>query len=77
VAAAYATFAVFQILTLLGSGYSISIGLSEIGIYLIVSITVFFLTETIIYLDIKNDSYTKYFAGFLFLSGILLCLKSI
>lgn len=77
VAAAYATFAIFQILTLLGSGYSISTRLSEIGFYMMVSIAVFFLTEKMIYLDIKNDSYTKYFAVFLFLSGILLCLKSI
>lgn len=77
VAAAYATFAVFQILTLLGSGYSINTKLSEIGLFLIVSVTVFFLTETIIYLDIKNDSYTKYFAVFLFISGILLFVKSI
>ena len=77
VAVSYATFAIFQILTLLGSGYSVSARLSGIGVYLIVSIAVFTLTEKMVYVDIKNDSYTKYFAVFLFISGILLCVKSI
>jgi uncharacterized membrane protein YfcA len=77
VAVSYATFAIFQILTLLGSGYSVSARLSGIGVYIIVSIAVFTLTEKMVYVDIKNDSYTKYFAVFLFLSGILLCVKSI
>ena len=77
VAVSYATFAIFQILTLLGSGYSVSARLSGIGVYLIVGIAVFTLTEKMVYVDIKNDSYTKYFAVFLFLSGILLCVKSI
>lgn len=77
VAVSYATFAIFQILTLLGSGYNISTSLSGIGIYLIAGIAVFLVTEKMVYMDIKNDSYTKYFAVFLFLSGILLCVKSL
>ncbi len=77
VAVSYATFATFQILTLLGSGYSVDIRFSGIGIYLIVSMTIFILTEKIVYMDINNENYSKYFAVFLFLSGILLCVKSI
>lgn len=77
VAVSYATFAIFQILTLLGSGYDVSSRLSGIGIYLIVGIAIFALTEKLIYVDLGNDSYTKYFAVFLFLSGILLVVKSI
>lgn len=77
VAVSYATFATFQILTLLVSGSSIDIGLSGIGIYLIASMTIFILTEKIVYMDINNENYSKYFAVFLLLSGVLLCIKSI
>jgi hypothetical protein len=77
VAASYATFAIFQILTLLGSGYSVNTRLSGVGIYLIASVTIFILAEKIVYMDIKNEHYTKYFALFLFLSGMSLCIKSI
>ncbi|MHC4183735.1 MAG: hypothetical protein ACYSR0_10325 [Planctomycetota bacterium] len=77
VAVSYATFATFQILTLLVSGYSADIRLSGIGIYLIVGMTIFILTEKIVYMDINNENYSKYFAVFLLLSGVLLCVKSI
>jgi uncharacterized membrane protein YfcA len=77
VAVSYATFATFQILTLLVSGYSADIRLSGIGIYLIVGVTIFILTEKIVYMDINNENYSKYFAVFLLLSGVLLCVKSI
>ena len=77
VALSYATFATFQILTLLVSGYRIDITFSGIGIYLIAGITVFILTEKLVYMDIKNENYSKYFAVFLFLSGVSLCVKSI
>jgi uncharacterized membrane protein YfcA len=77
VALSYATFATFQILTLLVSGYRIDITFSGIGVYLIPGITVFVLTEKLVYMEIKNENYSKYFAVFLFLSGVLLCVKSI
>jgi hypothetical protein len=76
VALSYATFAAFQILTLLVSGYSIDIGFSGIGSYLLIGITVFIFTEKLIYMEIKNENYSKYFATFLLFSGILLCVKS-
>lgn len=77
VAVSYASFAIFQILTLMASGYNVDIKLSEIGIYLIVSITIFIFTEKIIYMDINNKNYSKNFAVFLLISGMLLCAKSI
>jgi uncharacterized membrane protein YfcA len=77
VALSYATFATFQILTLLVSGYKIDLRLSGIGMYLIAGITIFMVTEKFVYADINNANYSKYFAVFLFLSGMLLCVKSI
>jgi uncharacterized membrane protein YfcA len=76
VAVSYATFAIFQIITLVVSGYSFNIGLSGIGAYVIVGITIFLLTEKIVYMDINNKNYSLSFAAFLLLSGILLCVKS-
>jgi len=76
VAVSYATFAIFQIITLMVSGYSFNIGLSGIGIYVIIGITIFLLTEKIVYMDINNKNYSRSFAAFLLLSGILLCVKS-
>lgn len=76
VAVSYATFAVFQIITLMVSGYSFDISLSGIGIYLIVGLTIFMLTEKLVYMDINNKNYSNGFAAFLLLSGILLCARS-
>lgn len=77
VALSYATFAAFQILTLLVSGLNVKIGYSGLGIYLIVGIVVFMFTEKVIYMEIDNKNYSKYFAVFLFLSGVFLSVKSI
>lgn len=77
VAISYATFAVFQILTLILSGYSLDVTFSGVGIYLIVGLVVFLFTEKMIYLELNNENYAKFFAVFLFLSGVLLCIKSI
>lgn len=77
VALSYATFAIFQILTLLFSGHSVDLRFSGIGIYLIAGVIVFIITEKFVYLDIKNENYSKYFAVFLLFSGLLLCVKSV
>jgi uncharacterized membrane protein YfcA len=77
IAISYATFAIFQIITLVISGHSFNNRISGIGIYLIVGITIFVLTEKIVYKDINNENYSKGFATFLLISGILLCVKSI
>lgn len=77
VALSYATFAAFQILTLMISGHIVEIGLSGIGIYLVTGVIVFVLTEKLVYMEMDNKNYSKYFAAFLFLSGMVLCVKSI
>lgn len=77
VAAAYATFATFQILALLVSGFDIDIKLSTIAVSLAVGLTIFIVTEKMIYAEIDAEAYRKLFAGFLFLSGGLLCVQSI
>ena len=77
VAIAYATFAFFQILTLLLSGYQLEINFSGIGVYLIVGVVIFIVTERLVYLELNNENYTKLFSAFLFISGIMLCIKSL
>ena len=76
VAVSYATFAIFQMITLMVSGYAFEFRLSGIGVYLIAGISIFLLTEKMVYMDINNKNYSHGFAVFLLLSGILLCAKS-
>ena len=75
VAASYATFAIFQIVTLLVSGFGIEF--TGIGLYMAVGMTIFMATEKIVYADINSENYRKLFAVFLFFSGVLLCVTSI
>lgn len=76
-AASYATVALCQLLTLLwvGSEFTVSyfdkISLMQVGTIM------FLLTEEILYNQIDNDKYSKLFAVFLFISGILLIIKSL
>lgn len=77
VALSYATFAIFQILTLLVSDASVESRLAGGSIYLIAGIAVFILTEKVVYQEIDNENYANYFAVFLSLSGVLLCIKSV
>ena len=72
----YAKFAAFQIITLLMSGVNIDIKLMGIGIYLVVGVAIYLITEKLVYAEINNEDYTKYFAVFLFISGVLLIFKS-
>jgi hypothetical protein len=64
----YFTFALFQILTLIGVGKLIQINLG----YLFVGLTVFLLTDFFVYKNIVNKKYDNLFAIFLFLSGCIL-----
>ena len=77
VAISYATFAAFQILTLLISGINGEIKLMAIGIYMVLGVTIFLITEKFVFMEINNENYSKYFAVFLFATGVLLILKSI
>jgi uncharacterized membrane protein YfcA len=77
VAISYATFAVFQIITLLISGVNVEIKFAGIGLYLIAGVAIYFITERLIYMEINNENYSKFFALFLFISGVLLIVKSL
>ena len=77
IAASYATFATFQIVTLLVSGFDIDIKLSMIVLSLAVGLTIFIATEKIIFEYINAEAYRKLFSGFIFLSGLLLIVKSV
>ena len=77
VAASYATFAVFQIATLLFSAKLPDFKLRENALYLTLGTLVFLISEATIYKEINNQKYSNYFALFLFGAGILLCYKSI
>jgi hypothetical protein len=77
VAISYATFAAFQILTLLISGINVDIQLMGIGIYMVFGVTIFLLTEKFVFMEIDNKNYSIYFAVFLFVTGVLLIVKSI
>ncbi len=77
VAISYATFAAFQIITLFMSGVDVDLKLMGIVLYLVVGVAIYFLTEKLVYAEINNENYSKFFAIFLFVSGVLLIVKSI
>ena len=77
IAACYATFAIFQLITLFILGLSSELSYSEHISFLQIGVIVFLLTEEILYRQINNQRYSQLFAAFLFISGILLIIKSI
>ena len=77
IAASYATFTTFQIVTLLVYSFDIDIKLSMIALSLAVGLTIFIVTEKMIFTDIDTEAYRKLFSGFMFLSGLLLFVKSV
>tara|TARA_Y100000780_G_scaffold212559_1_gene212907 strand:- start:56 stop:289 length:234 start_codon:yes stop_codon:yes gene_type:complete len=77
VAASYATFATFQIVTLFFSNFDIDIKLSTIALSMGVGLTMFIVTEKIVYANINAGNYRRLFAAFLFVSGTLLFVKSV
>lgn len=77
IAACYATFAIFQIITLLLMGNRFDVSYAQNVDFLQVGVLVFLLTEEIVYTGIDNEKYSKIFAAFLFASGVLLVMKSL
>ena len=77
IATSYATFATFQLVTLLVFGFDFDVKLSMIVLSLTVGLTVFITTEKMIFAHINAEAYRKLFSGFIFLSGLLLILKSV
>lgn len=76
VAVCYATFAIFQIITLFFLVDSYELSYSNNMAFLHVGVIMFLLTEEVVYQRIDNDKYSKIFAAFLFASGIVLAIKS-
>ena len=76
VAACYATFALFQLATLLSLGTEFALSYSENATFLQIGVIVFLLIEELLYSGIDNNKYSKFFAVFLLASGILLITKS-
>jgi len=77
VAASYATFATFQIVTLFFSNFDMDIKLSTIALSMSVGLTMFIVTEKIVYANIDAENYRRLFAAFIFISGALLFVKSV
>lgn len=75
VAICYATFAVFQLVTLVFIGSQFELSYSDNMSFLQLGVIVFLLTEELLYSEIDNKKYSQLFAVFLLLSGILLIIK--
>jgi uncharacterized membrane protein YfcA len=76
-AASYATVATCQLITLLLLGTQFTIGYADKITFIQIGIIMFLLTEELLYKNIDNEKYSKLFAIFLFISGILLLIKSL
>lgn len=76
VATCYATFALFQIITLIFLVDSYTFSYSDNMAFLQVGVIIFLLTEELVYANIDNEKYSKIFAAFLLLSGVVLIAKS-
>lgn len=77
VAVCYGMFAVFQILTMFFIDHSYLISYSDNVSLLQIAVIVFLLTEEMLYKNIDNDKYAKFFAAFLGVSGAVLIWKSL
>lgn len=77
IAAAYASFAVFQIATLLIAAQHLDVNILNNIAYLIFAIIIYIVAEEAIYVTIDNQQYRIFFSGFLFVSGIVLIVKAL
>ena len=77
IAICYATFAVFQLLTLYLIGYENGMSYTDNMLLLQICMVVFVITEEFLYKQIDNQKYTRLFAIFLAISGVLLISKSL
>ncbi len=75
VATCYATFAVFQLVTLLVMGSQFELSYADHASFLQIGVIVFLLAEEVLYHSIDNKRYSQFFAAFLLISGLLLIIK--
>lgn len=76
-AACYATLALCQLLTLLWVKYDYSLSYYDKMSLAQVGVVVFLLTEEAVYHTLDDEKYSKLFAAFLFVAGVLLIVKSL
>ena len=77
IAASYGTFASFQLLTLFVSLERFPIAFSETAMYVLTGAVIFLVTEKVVYAKIDTDKYRAIFAVFLFVSGVVLIVKTL
>lgn len=75
-AAAYGTFALFQLLTLLLSGGAGRFAMTSTAAYMTLGVGMFLATETLLYGKLSTERYRETFAVFLFVSGTVLIFKA-
>jgi len=75
IAICYATFAIFQLMTLFFIGSHFELSYAENISFLQIGVMVFLLTEEVLYSEIDNNRYGQIFAIFLLISGVLLIIK--
>ncbi len=76
-AASYGTVATCQLITLFLLGTQYNIAYADKATFVQIGIIMFLFTEELLYKNIDNEKYSKLFAVFLFISGVLLILKSL
>jgi hypothetical protein len=76
-AASYATLALVQLITLLVIGTEFNISYADKAFFVQIGIVMFLITEEILYEQIASEIYSKLFAIFLFISGVMLIIKSL
>ena len=76
-AASYATVATCQLITLLVLNTQFTISYADKITFIQIGILMFLFTEELLYKNIDNEKYSKLFAVFLFISGILLIISGI
>ncbi len=75
IAVCYATFALFQLMTLLLIGAQWDLKFADLMSFMQLGVIIFLLTEETLYVAIDNEKYSKIFALFLLVSGGLLIFK--
>ncbi len=75
-AVGYATFAVFQIVTLAVTARGIHLDYGEHALYVGAGVAVFVLVDRLLYVNLDDARYRRLFALFLFASGCLLTYKA-
>lgn len=75
IAMCYATFAIFQLLTLFLLETTSAFSYADHASFLQIGMLIFLFTEEVFYTTINNKKYSQFFALFLLISGVLLIFK--